>query len=165
MGISTKRQNAPVVETHSEGEIFLPEEPRILLEKGNFSRVPLMMGYTSNEGLLKQVFDKQLGKSTSEIDFQQYIPCDLNIARGSNKSNVVAEILKEFYVGSKQLGNNDMQPEIDIMTDSWFLYGIYTSIRLRLEASKSPIYFYKFSADTELNTFKRINPITAKHPG
>lgn len=145
--------------------MFLPDEPRKLLESGKFAQIPMMIGYASNEGLLKQVFDKKLGKSSHEIDFLQYIPNDLNIEKDSNISKIIVEKIKQFYVGNKDLQFSDMQPEIDIMTDSWFWYGIYTSIRLRLAASNSPIYFYRFSADTNLNTFKKLNPITAKHPG
>lgn len=162
--IHVYRENAPVIEKEASEDvpIFLPDKPRTLLEKGKFARVPVMMGYADNEGILKQVFENQDGKHLSPVDFTQFIPNDLNLEVGSEEANAVLEKLKGFYTSEKE---KDLKPEIDVMTDTWFLYGIYSSLRYRLEVSDSPIYFYRFTADTAMNTFKRMNPVTAELPG
>lgn len=123
-----------------------------------------MIGYTNNEGLLKQVFENQDGKS-SEIDFSQYIPSNLHVSKQSEAAKQIVQRMKDFYMTNRDKKDGPMQAEIDVMTDTWFWYGIYCSMRYRLRAADSTIFLYRFTADTALNTFKRMNPVTAKHPG
>lgn len=150
------------MEIQNEHPAFLPAEPRKLLENGNFAKVPMMFGYTSDEGLLTQVF-RNLEHKPEKIDYSKYIPNDLIVDTDTSKK--IQRDMKQFYTKYQDSQVDDMQQEINLATDSWFWYGIYSSIRARVKTSQSPIYLYRFSADTRLNIFKRLNPITAKHPG
>lgn len=156
------RQNAPVVENQTDNP-FLPAEPRKLLHNGNFAKVPMIIGYNSDEGLIKHVFSGT-NDDPSDVDYTEYVPNDLNPNNNSELKEIIAKEIRNFY-NSRNYHGDKIQKEIDSFTDSYFLSGIYTTLRARLAASRSPIYFYRFSMNTTLNLVKNINPKTAKRDG
>lgn len=157
------RQNTPVVEHHRNGP-FLTAEPRTLLHNGNFAKVPMMVGYNSDEGIYLLVVTFYNG-SSYDIDFLNYVPNDLNPKNSTQRRKIIAEEIKSFY-NSRDYHNDQLQEEIDLFTDVHFLYGITTSVKARLaHASSGPIYFYRFSMDTKLNQVKKFNQYTANRTG
>lgn len=124
----------------------------------------MIIGYNSDEGLIKHVFSG-ITEDPSDINYSQYVPNDLNPNNSSELREIIAEEIRNFYESRNYHNDDKMQKEIDAFTDSYFLSGIYTTLRARLAASKSPIYFYRFSMNTTLNLVKNLNPRTAKRDG
>lgn len=155
------RQNAPVVETQTDGA-FLPAEPRKLLENGNFVKVPTMIGYNSDEGLFKHAYG-DIDPDTFEVDWTEFVPSDLDPHNDTEVRASIARDISEFYLSSGYADKIKM--DIDAFTDANFLYGIYTSLKARLATCTSPIYFYRFSMSSKLNLVKNSNPATANRTG
>jgi hypothetical protein len=42
----------PTTDSESSGDVFLASPPSELLDAGKFSKVPMMAGFTSHEGIL-----------------------------------------------------------------------------------------------------------------
>lgn len=148
------------MENQTEGA-FLPADPRKLLHNGNFAKIPMLIGYNSDEGLIKQVFS---GASDDPVDFTEYVPSDLNPNNSSELKEAIAEEIRDYYV-SRGYDNDKMQLEIDLFTDIHILYGVFTSLKARLAASRSPVYFYRFSMSSKMNFVKSLNPKTQNRPG
>lgn len=160
--VNEGRQNSAVIESKHEGA-FLTEEPRKLLLNGNFSKVPMIIGYTSDEGIFGLIA-KGYNGSSYDIDFSEYVPYDLNPNNNTEREKEIIEELKTFYNG-RNYSNDKIQEEIDIFTDMHFLSGIHTSVKARLAKSNAPIYFYRFSMNTTLNKVKVLNPYLANRTG
>lgn len=45
---------------------------------------------------------------------------------------------------------------LQLVSDSWFSYGTYKSVKLMSTLSSAPVYSYKFSFDGHLGLFKRL---------
>lgn len=133
------------------------------MHNGNFAKVPMMIGYNSDEGLISQVFSGN-NDDPSETDYSEFVPNDLNPNNSSELAEIISEEVKNFYE-SRDYHGDRMQLEIDAFTDTSFLHGIYTTLRARLAASKSPVYFYRFSMSSKLNLIKNLNPKTANRTG
>lgn len=144
-------------------EAFLPAEPRKLLHNGNFAKVPMMIGYNSDEGLIKHVF-RGPNDDPSDLDFTDFVANDLNPNNSSEIKEKIVEEIRNFY-NSKNYHGDKIKMDIDAFTDVYFLHGIYTTLRARLAASRSPVYFYRFSMDSRMNFVKRLNPKTANRTG
>lgn len=150
------RQNAPVVDGS-----FLAEKPRKLLQSGKFARIPMIIGYNSLEGLNKFIGHTEF---PTHINFTHYVPNDLNPTGNTELGEKIAEEISNFYK-SQDYNDDILQMEIDVATDSSFLHGVYTTLKARAAISKSLIYFYRFSVDSNLNIIKQHTPIAANKTG
>lgn len=93
-----KRPFAPIVEKESS-KAFLYEQPLDILKKGNFYHVPLMIGYTTLEGLLFEIAKKVApGVSKKIRNYEVEIPYDLCLEKGSEKSKDIAAKIEKFYI-------------------------------------------------------------------
>lgn len=118
MSVDEVRAYCPVVENPNP-EAFLTEHPLDLLLSGNYNKVPIMIGYTSHEGILLEMTNKQAGLPTEyhPSDFERVIPAHYKIKKGSDLSKMIAKKVEEFYyVKSKT-------PEDD--TENYYIVSIY----------------------------------------
>ncbi|KAJ3650160.1 hypothetical protein Zmor_021865 [Zophobas morio] len=158
----TIRPFGPVVEKYGTKGAFLCEDPIDLIKSGKFHHVPLIMGYTSKEGMLF-VFLGQLkfGHNGETNNFEEEIFFDRKLNMDSVASEKCALEIKKFY------NQEENQPEKDIdkfdllKTDNMFLYGIHTCVSHQKLVSQAPIYFYRMTLDTTNNHAKEIS--TTKH--
>lgn len=95
------RPFGPIVEKPSLGApIFLSEDILLALESGKYYQVPFIMGYTSREGLLFDLFAK-LGVGAVIKDFELCVPYVMDSPKGSELSRKIAGKVKEFYMGNQ----------------------------------------------------------------
>lgn len=137
---------------------FLVAEPRKLLESGQFSKIPTLIGYSSDEGMAWYVVHPFY-----RINWTDFVPNVLVPNNDTDLREAIAEEISEFYL-TRNYGDA-MKMGTDVITDSYFLHGIYATLKSRLAASTSPVYFYRFSMSSRLNLIKNINPLTALRPG
>jgi carboxylesterase type B len=152
----------PVVEVPSSEPSFLAEQPIVILKKGTFNKVPMIIGYNSQEGFLYQLLMNLKKAAREHKDLERDIPLDLNLQKGSDKSIEVAKKIKQFYFGDEEITRKNRKKLLFLKTDNHFLHGIYRSISYQKSSSDTPIYFYKMTVDTKLNLSKEI--CTAKCP-
>ncbi|CAG2065630.1 unnamed protein product, partial [Timema podura] len=95
----------------SSGEVFLPDEPINLMRTGQFLRVPVIMGSGSNEAKMSA---QSMNKSASNWrnankNFENNVPLDLGLARGSDQSLEVEELIKQFYYNGEDISFSTVQ--------------------------------------------------------
>lgn len=98
-----QRPHGPVVEKPTSEPAFLLEDPVKLLKSGNYAKVPLMIGFTTREGILGEIImrDRQ-GEFKVTTNFEESIPHFLNIPKHSETHKKTAKRIKNFYYGEEE---------------------------------------------------------------
>jgi carboxylesterase type B len=153
-----ERVIAPVVETSTKEPAFIQENALDLCRSGNYSKIPLMIGYCSREGMIIEYEEKINGnKLEFRTDFESTLPSQL---KENSKSNILAEQIKTLYYGQEKGSRDNIDRTYMMETDSSFLGNIHSTIRYFNSTSSKPIYFYRFSLESRLNLFKTVFQIT-----
>ncbi|KAI4468812.1 carboxylesterase [Holotrichia oblita] len=146
----------PIIEPESENA-FLTKNPLTIIQEGNYHQVPIIVGYNDAEGIAFQ--SVYTGPSS-------LIPADLGLEKDSNKANELLQSILDFYFdGVEPTLPANLAALVNILTDTWFAYPSRRLTLEHLKTAENPIYFYRFSADTLLNVYKRRIPIIANFPG
>ncbi|KAI4468874.1 carboxylesterase [Holotrichia oblita] len=146
----------PIIEPESENA-FLTKNPLTIIQEGNYHQVPIIVGYNDAEGIAFQ--SVYTGPSS-------LIPADLGLEKDSNKANELLQSILDFYFdGVEPTLAANLASLVNILTDTWFAYPSRRLTLEHLKTAENPIYFYRFSADTLLNVYKRRIPIIANFPG
>ncbi|KAB0804534.1 hypothetical protein PPYR_01504 [Photinus pyralis] len=156
---SFRRPFVPVVESHLSNNTFLSEEPIRILKSGSYSHVPMMIGFTSREGMISDMFrnDSSTTPEGSQfvVDFESMIPHSFNTSSGTELSKTIADIVKQFYFGTLSVSKQKNQYYL-MQGDSGFIWPTYMSIKHQLFTSAQPIYLYRVSIETDLNIMKML---------
>ncbi|XP_044253508.1 acetylcholinesterase-like [Tribolium madens] len=145
---------APVVEKPSNEPAFLLEQPIEILKKGTFNNVPLIMGYTTGEGILYQLAIK-IFNDQREVDLEKEIPYDLKCEKGSKKSKELALKIQKFYFGEEHISRKGYKM-VTLKSDNNFLHGIHRQISYMKLSNKAPIFLYRMSVETSINLVKSL---------
>ncbi|KAI4462857.1 carboxylesterase [Holotrichia oblita] len=105
------------------------------------------------------------GQSMLIEDFTEFIPEDLEIARGSEEEEILSQRIKEFYYGDKEATRDDILPAVDLCSDFLFIFPAYRATIEHIKNSSEPVYIYYFTADTKLNTMKQSLVEFQQYPG
>ncbi|CAG9768088.1 unnamed protein product [Ceutorhynchus assimilis] len=149
---SERRPFAAVIELPNDSA-FLTENPIEALMNKHHNDVPIMMGYTQNEGMLLDAdrrATEKAGITLPKFSFENIIPHELNISKGSNESGIIRDILWKLY------SDKPDSDRYDKMTDGYFLVGIMEGLKLHLKSATKPIYLYRVSLTGELNRLKYL---------
>lgn len=145
---------APVIEKSNLGvENFITEEPALLVKKG-ICRVPIILGYTSGEGI-------EIGRNFSSIlNFLSktgvVVPRELKYKFNKEQVEAADRKIREFYFKGLDLNKNMLQEVINLETDRLFAYNILRFGRYHSQYTRMPVYVYKFTAETERNYAKKF---------
>lgn len=144
----------PTIEKKFEGqEQFLTEEPIDLILAGKVSKVPLLMGYNSAEGIL-MVKDHTKKLEILNKDPSFLVPRDLATTVPKEQLDEFGQRVKQFYFGGKDATEDDAQAIVDVQTDINFVY--QTHRFLHFYHSLAPVFLYKFDYVSELNVVKNM---------
>lgn len=89
---------APCVETPNE-TAFLTRNPIDSITSGDYNKVPMMIGYNSNEGLFALLADiGEINRDTTDIPYQYYIPHQMNLAVDSPLNTKIVEMFSRQYL-------------------------------------------------------------------
>lgn len=85
-----------------QGEVpFMCEDPLDIILSGNFSKVPLIMGYTDLEGSVVDSYRPE--RSLDMVDDpESNLSRFLGYKRGTQESRIVAQKVQEFYFGNNK---------------------------------------------------------------
>ncbi|XP_046622830.1 carboxylesterase 5A-like [Neodiprion virginianus] len=98
----------PIVdyETNNTTEPFLPEDPLVTLEMGNFNAVPLLVGYSNNEQALAYIEsigngrDENADGALSSDKFEALIDSEITAAAKKFEDNTTCEVDSDMLVKS-----------------------------------------------------------------
>ncbi|CRL02968.1 CLUMA_CG016255, isoform A [Clunio marinus] len=139
-------------------ERFLTDDPINILISQNYETVPLMIGTTSNEGLL------QVRESLIDSDvFQRYnenpdffVPLSYKLDKDSPETIEVADEFKNIYFNNEPLSNSNLVGWAKFHTDAQFKFPTDRTLQYFMQTSTHPIYYYEFSYSGTLNFLKQL---------
>lgn len=142
----------PCVEKNIPGVVpFLLDTPFNLLLKGEYNKVPIIMGYNNAEGLM--FLGKENDTTISKMNPYKALPRDLEFSSEEDKIRT-AEKLQQLYMGDKKVSKDNLVKFSRFVGDSSIVYPVTATIDVLLRISKIPIYAYKFSYDGSMNLAK-----------
>ncbi|GBP34426.1 Esterase FE4 [Eumeta japonica] len=117
------------------------ELPQNILQSGNYTKLPLLTGYTDAEssvfyGSWDAIMSEMNEKFSSQLppNFEHYIAIDKEKA---------TELLQTFYFDEDVIGRDSLRNFSDYLTDSYFAYWIIDSARLH-SVNSARVYLYEF---------------------
>nr|QLI62116.1 carboxylesterase 4 [Streltzoviella insularis] len=140
----------PTIENPVDWEPFIDKSPYELLSRGEFTKVPFVSGFCTREGLLMVARGENvLNKLVKEKDFIEYLPFEIDSSQHTELENKI----KHIYLDGKNKYQDEDAFAIDFFTDVDFLGGVYVATTL-IAKHNSPVYFYEFCYDGNLNYLK-----------
>lgn len=152
----------PIAENIKDDLAFLPNTPEELIALKEYKKVPIMFGLTNEEGIIADVISFVTTGKEMELRPVQTLVRTLNLKTEEEKKEAMDEI-KKFY--TKISKKSDRPSQLWIGGDAWLTYGVHKSAVSHAKRDHKDLYFYVFSADTQLNYFKQLHPVTAKYKG
>ncbi|CAK1550576.1 unnamed protein product [Leptosia nina] len=141
----------PTVEKPVDWEPFVSKSTYDLLAQGEFHKVPYMAGFCEREGLLMVTHAAPiLEQLMKHKKFSPHLPFGLD---ESETADLETEVKAIYLDGEKKYDEPDSFA-IDFFTDVDFLGGVYVSTML-IAKHNSPVYFYDFAYDGNLNYIKK----------
>ncbi|GJQ67385.1 hypothetical protein Trydic_g8268 [Trypoxylus dichotomus] len=139
-------------ETENNPEPFITEDPKEIIEKGEFSNVPWIIGVTSNEGILRAApFVRQTDLlKTLNAHFAEYFPEMLALQFSVTEEDMFSTWvkIKEFYFQNKDIIDitvpESIQGLINVYSDRAFLYPAYQTSLLHMHKGHENVWFYYF---------------------
>ncbi|KAI5643452.1 carboxylesterase family domain-containing protein [Phthorimaea operculella] len=145
----------PVIEKRSLNvEKFLTEPPPDLVKRGAIADVPLVLGYTSGEGIEIARKLPQLVQYLNSIG--GVIPKEIKMKMTVDKFQAIDETIRKHYFGSRAVTMESIQEVSNLETDKLFVYNIRRFARYHKLYNSNSVYLYKFTAETERNYMKKF---------
>ncbi|GBP60045.1 Esterase FE4 [Eumeta japonica] len=137
-------------DSKAEGPV-LPKHPLDIIRSNNYTHMPMIIGYTSNEGIRLEPYMNILDFVNS--NFHIVVPTDLfDIDDMSEQKMETARTIKRFYFGNKDLSNETFAEYANMCRDSWYAHITDYPIRLQGYSNYTrPIYYYIFGIDGAYN--------------
>ncbi|KAF2898717.1 hypothetical protein ILUMI_07462 [Ignelater luminosus] len=156
-----KRVIGFVIEKQTNEPAFLSEDPVNLIKSGRYHHVPLIIGYTSREGIYYAIYTRdKYGTVKVSNNLKPNIPHTLKFQVGSELCKAIAAKMKDFYYGEEEPENEKNIDNIYLMhTDVNFHNAMWNSIKHLSLTSSAPVYFYIMSLNSKLNIYKNIGKI------
>lgn len=151
MILGEQRPYGPIVEKPNK-TAFITKHPFELITSGNYNHVPLLIGYTSHEGLLMEIVRKLFPGLDNLWTYRATIPWILN-ATDEVKDEI--ETLMSNYYGNV----DDKRTKDEVMMDVTMLSTIATVIIHHSKTSKCPVYAFRIAVDCQRNFFKHVHSI------
>ncbi|XP_055845451.1 esterase B1-like [Episyrphus balteatus] len=143
----------PVIEAESPEAVITKSFFEAICQP-DFVKVPVLMGYTSVEGLgYLSRYKEDL--SDFENDFCEFVPPELNLPLEDPKRIEIANSIKEFYFKGEKIDEKMIYQLGHLIGDYQFSSCIRQAAKCHTRFQhKSPLYFYRFDFDGQLNLYK-----------
>ncbi|XP_028141158.2 juvenile hormone esterase [Diabrotica virgifera virgifera] len=140
---------SPVVEKPNP-TAFLTKDPMKVIQSGEYNAVPVIIGFCDYEGGIFSAFEKMNGDRdiSHQLHTERLLPTETDFS-DTDLVKKLTKILDSYYKNEKNINDPYL-----LLGDSYFIAGVLTSVKNQAKVSRCPIYLYKFTLDTKLNTFK-----------
>ena len=141
-------------------EIFLADHPINLMLNGTYRNIsiPIIMGTTSNEGLLmvrEYLLDNKVFDRYNQDD-SFLVPLSFNLPKNSSSVKEIADKFKSMYFNGQNLSAETMNGWAQYHTDAQFKFPADRTLKMIAETATKPIYYYNFSYSGNLNFLKTL---------
>ncbi|XP_044729693.1 esterase FE4-like [Chrysoperla carnea] len=162
-----ERLFGPVIEKSNEfHDAVLPDDPEILLKRGDFNKVPLLIGTNSHDGMLyttKLYLHRLIPPNI--LDSQSLVPRFLELKHDTHESIKVGNRILKFYYGLETPSMRNVEKYNKYHTDINFNYQTKKAVKYHLKHKAGPVYLYKFSFDSRCNLYKKIFDVNSPGAG
>ncbi|XP_054283348.1 uncharacterized protein LOC129000409 [Macrosteles quadrilineatus] len=133
---------------------FLHDTPTNLMKRGEFSKVPVILGAVENEGNVHTFLSQTCFSFDSIPEIinnrpELLVPPFFKLNPGSKEEKDVQKAIWEFYLKGEQLSLKNFQEFTKYESDFLIIAGLGETRRLMLEKSKCPVYTYLFTNHTK----------------
>nr|CAD7432288.1 unnamed protein product [Timema monikensis] len=132
-------------------EVFLPDHPYTMLQKGEFNNVPLITGANSRETKRMTDVTDESGWEVVANDMERFVPIELPIQRHSKDSLAITAQIEELYFGNDTDLHDLLVDYINVESDIKFVRGCQR-LSLKVQAQSSqPVFVYQYFYNGTLN--------------
>ncbi|CAB3248015.1 unnamed protein product [Arctia plantaginis] len=133
----------PCIERKINGsQPFLTDSPFDMLSRGEYNKVPIIIGATDHEGYILTYFESE--QSLKNIRFEETLPLDLYFPTESERL-AVGEQVKQLYMGGDKTTWDNIVKLSLLHGEPYFTYPVQAETELLLQASDHPaVYSYIF---------------------
>lgn len=147
----------PTVEPFQTAGAFLEDDIPTLVRNAWGNEIPILIGGTSKETLEMLPFIRAMPETIEMFaNFENYIPRELAIERGSDESLRFAERLKSAYYGRMTPSVTNVDGIMTVFADLNVWHPAHRTIQYRMRANSAPTYVYRFDADSQNNVVKGL---------
>ncbi|XP_055604380.1 uncharacterized protein LOC129752629 [Uranotaenia lowii] len=156
---------SPTIESYQSECCIIPENPLEMARKAWSNKIDIMIGGTSEEGLMMMQKAKLQPEALEHPHlFVGTVPARLNISL--EQRMLFATQLKQQYYPDSAPSLENYAGYVNMMTDNVFWHALHRTILARANyASQSRTYIYRFCADSEYFNHYRIMMIDPKLRG
>ncbi|CAB3250981.1 unnamed protein product [Arctia plantaginis] len=147
----------PCIERHIEGiEPIITDYPANVILSGNYTKVPMIIGYTNHEGIyfVSADYGTSLRNNTKPIDPMKALQRDLQFPSETDKNCTVDKIRRHYFTPSKEEMIMDM---VNLYSDLHFKFPLVLESELYSRTTDQPIYYYQFQYSGLINMPKVIS--------
>ncbi len=143
---------AVTLEPYESEQCFNRRDPIEFYEAAWGNKIPLIIGGTSEEGLLFYRIMTQYLIQFKAPDIFENIFDRLKGGKGTEKSKEIAEKIQKFYYGTEKPSIANIDTYIDLFSDKTFLHGMHLAVKARTNDPESAsTYCYRFNFETKTN--------------
>lgn len=143
----------PCVEKELAGvEPIITDYPAAVIKSGNYTKVPMIIGFNDNEGIY--FVAKDYGTSVNEIDMDSILQPDLQFP-DEEMRNETLERVREHYFSSDR--EEKLMEMVNLYSDLHFKIPSVFEAKLFAESTDKPIYYYLFKYSGYINMPKIIS--------
>uniref|UniRef100_A0A182T8U6 carboxylesterase n=1 Tax=Anopheles maculatus TaxID=74869 RepID=A0A182T8U6_9DIPT len=148
----------PVVDRTAHNPIMPLHPITAMRTPGHTPAIPLLLGYNDREG---GTFLTHITKYPElyRNDMERMIPRTIDVRHGTPEAKALAQDIETLYYGREGYSPRKIDECANLMSD--FSFAIVMRITAELHARyqhRSPLYFYRFEYDGELNLYKKFLP-------
>ncbi|GJQ76636.1 hypothetical protein Trydic_g15496 [Trypoxylus dichotomus] len=158
-----KRHFCPVLEKISP---LIPpvisKSPLDVIRSGDYNKMPMMIGYNSDEGIFFEYKISKIVKSNAPnsllvTNFENLIPHDLNIPVGTPLSHYISNEIRSFYFNDDEPTLKYKTAYYQVYADVFFNHRLSNAATIHRENLGHPIYCFRFSVDGKFNVYKKLH--------
>jgi cholinesterase len=149
----------PVIEPYTTSHTFIDKNPVLMARDAWSKDIDVIIGGTSNEGLLMTFFPDPENKRIQTLeDSTNFTPfLELNLKHGNLKAKKFGKTLKELYYGTTTPTESNMLPYFYYQSDMQFWHGIQRAVMSRVNSNGTGKTFtYYFDILTDHNGFRKL---------
>uniref|UniRef100_A0A1B6HYT8 Carboxylic ester hydrolase n=1 Tax=Homalodisca liturata TaxID=320908 RepID=A0A1B6HYT8_9HEMI len=123
---------------------FLTDYPRKLMDRGEFHKVPIIMGINDKEGILS-LTRGAVHCDQVNSDLSLMVPVNLAITPDRNEESRLGKEILQFYINSESLTWDTVPQYLDLLTDVGFAIAQENSRQYFLKHQTCPVFNYQFT--------------------
>ncbi|KAF4519262.1 hypothetical protein B566_EDAN002151 [Ephemera danica] len=147
----------PSIEPPGTVSPFLTEDPHVILSRGDISRVPLMAGQNTREGMLAlAILQKRKETDDLEAKLKRSLPDMFDLIGGDSKElDAISKRICDFY---RQIEPNDVTEQyVLLQSDMSCTKGLDEFVRDVAALNHNPVFYFSFSYDGSLGLQREFN--------